>query len=569
MSILDFVLVIIFSALCILAMQKKEFVWIQSSKTISQINRFTNRFIQKYHIPITIVIFLTAIFIRVYKFGTVPYGFNQDEAMAALEGFSLSEYGTDHYGMTMPVYFTAWITSQMNVLLSYIMIPFIKILGSAVLAARLPLLIFSLISLWVIYRFSCKLIHKNAALFILFFAAINPWQIMMSRWALEANLFPHFMLYGAYFLYLGLEKKKYLYLSMVLFGLAMYSYGISYYAVPLFLLTLCTILLCRKMITIKQALISFAIYMVISLSIFLMVAVNYFRWDTMELLFLTIPFFKDGQRMNDILFFSENIYPQFVDNFNASLRTAIFQTEDLPWNSIASFGPLYFYSIPLFITGIYCFIKKKFTIVLMMFVIAFVSGTITNSVNINRINTIFIPMIFFIGYAAYIIYNKFKFLLVPMMIVFITFFVSFSNEYINGKHADTLKTSFFYGYGECLRETEEMDYDELRITTVINGQESAFTAELMALFHLGIDNKYYRNEASLTDENGSTYPPYSERYRYFNFSQSASDAIDTNNPQIIYVIAASEKELFDSLYFEFQKIGNYYLVTHADYADAG
>ena len=36
-----------------------------------------------------------AVFIRVYKFGSVPGGFNQDGAMAAVDAKALADYGTD------------------------------------------------------------------------------------------------------------------------------------------------------------------------------------------------------------------------------------------------------------------------------------------------------------------------------------------------------------------------------------------------------------------------------------------------------------------------------------------
>ena len=182
--------------------------------------------VSKYYRVILIGIALIGVFVRIYKFGEIPHGFNQDEAMASLEALSLTNNGTDHYGMVYPVYFTAWIHSQMNVLLSYILIPFFKLFGPSILIARLPLLIFSLVSLYVVYKFSYRVFGKNAALAILFIVALNPWNIMISRWALEANLFPHLLLYGCYFIYLGFEKKRYLYLSIIIFSISMYSYGI-------------------------------------------------------------------------------------------------------------------------------------------------------------------------------------------------------------------------------------------------------------------------------------------------------------------------------------------------------
>ena len=42
-----------------------------------------------------IITALVALFIRVYKFGSVPGGFNQDGAMAAVDAKALADHATD------------------------------------------------------------------------------------------------------------------------------------------------------------------------------------------------------------------------------------------------------------------------------------------------------------------------------------------------------------------------------------------------------------------------------------------------------------------------------------------
>ena len=76
-------------------------------------------------------ILLFAVLVRCIAFGSVPGGVNQDEAMAAVDGRALAQYGTDRFGMRLPVHFAAWQVGQMSVLLSYCMVPFIKAAGAA------------------------------------------------------------------------------------------------------------------------------------------------------------------------------------------------------------------------------------------------------------------------------------------------------------------------------------------------------------------------------------------------------------------------------------------------------
>lgn len=73
------------------------------------------------------ILMLLALGLRLWQFGSVPGGFNQDGAMGAVDAKALADYGTDRFGMKWPVHFTVWGYSQMSVLLSYLMIPFIKI----------------------------------------------------------------------------------------------------------------------------------------------------------------------------------------------------------------------------------------------------------------------------------------------------------------------------------------------------------------------------------------------------------------------------------------------------------
>ena len=56
--------------------------------------------------------------LRLYRFGSIPGGFNQDGAMAAVDALALAHHGTDRFGTFLPAHFTAWGYGQMSVLLS-------------------------------------------------------------------------------------------------------------------------------------------------------------------------------------------------------------------------------------------------------------------------------------------------------------------------------------------------------------------------------------------------------------------------------------------------------------------
>ena len=106
-------------------------------------------------------IFLFAVLVRCIGFGSIPGGVNQDEAMAAVDGWALTQYGTDRFGVRLPVHFSAWQYGQMSVLLSYCMVPFIRLFGFNTVAVRLPALLFSCGGVALVYLVGRKLIDER------------------------------------------------------------------------------------------------------------------------------------------------------------------------------------------------------------------------------------------------------------------------------------------------------------------------------------------------------------------------------------------------------------------------
>ena len=158
----------------------------------------------KNSILILAIIFIGAV-ARTLEFGDFPCGFNQDEAFAGYEAFSLLHYGVDSAGFHNPCYFIAW-GSGMNALESYLAIPFIKLFGLSIASFRLPQLLTSCLTLPVFYLLLKELFNKRVAVIGLCMLAISPWHIMLSRWALESNLAPAFLLFGFYFFIKGIKK---------------------------------------------------------------------------------------------------------------------------------------------------------------------------------------------------------------------------------------------------------------------------------------------------------------------------------------------------------------------------
>lgn len=156
---------------------------------------------------ILITILIMGFFSRLLLIESYPNALNVDEASSGYEAWSILNYGIDRNGNFLPIFLIAWGSGQ-NALYSYLMMPFVKILGLNMLSMRLPMAIAGCVSLIIFYLLLKEIKDKKTALIGVAFFAICPWHIMKSRWGLESNLFPELVLLAAYFIILSLKSNK-------------------------------------------------------------------------------------------------------------------------------------------------------------------------------------------------------------------------------------------------------------------------------------------------------------------------------------------------------------------------
>lgn len=522
---------------------------------------------REFHIPETVypiafaLAVFVSVFVRIYQFGSTPDGFNQDGAMAAVDAKALADYGTDRFGMKLPVHLTGWGYGQMSALLSYLMAPFIKLAGLNPVTARLPQLLVSLAGLYCLYLFIRDAFNKNAALVVFFFAAVNPWHILQSRWALDCNLYPHFFLIGIYFLHRSLKKKHRrlcLCVSMTMFGLCMYCYGISIYTMPLFLLLACIYLLVSKKLAIYDALLAFVVYIAVAWPFIAVMAINFFKWDTIETPLFTLPYFPDSVRSNDILFFSDHIWAQLADNFKSLMNITLLQKKDLPWNDVEHFGTMYLFSIPFAIAGLCSlfgeFRKKAGSIFVLLFLLTGIwCGLMTRNVNINRLNIIYYPIIILTGIGIYEVILRISLPHIEwgLLAAYCLSFVLFAHTYFTD-YADYMAYFNFRDFGDAVSSIKECAAQKFYITPDCRHEGASPASEILTMFWHEIDAEYYQ---------GKTTPPgqlpYREKYTFKLISELSINPDES----AAYVITADDLAYFDSTLFSFQQFGTYYVVT--------
>lgn len=294
----------------------------------------------------------------------------------------------------------------------------------------------SLIALYLLLR---KISNKKIAIIGLTFFAICPWHIMKSRWGLESNLFPDLILIFVYALIKGIEDKNKIlyYISFMIAGITAYAYGTSYFFLPMFLIPVLIILVRKKEISIKQAIISLIIVGIISLPIILFVIINTFNLQQINLPFITIPKLEVNRYKEITSIFSKDFLTTSLSNFTQSMKILILQTDGLPWNSIEPFGLIYIFSEVFTIIGIiYSFRKNekvniKYNYIINIWFIVSLILTFICEPNINRLNIIMIPIIYYCIIGIYVTVENKKKIAIGILILYIISFILFLNTYFH------------------------------------------------------------------------------------------------------------------------------------------
>lgn len=186
------------------------------------------------------LIILLALLLRSWQIDKLP-SLNPDEAALGYNAYSLIQTGRDEHGIAWPTHFKSFGDYKPGGYV-YLAIPFVKVFGLTPLAVRLPNLIFSVLTVFVLFKLVLLLSKsKNIALLSAFVLSISPWHLQFSRGAWESSTALFFTLLGVYWFYLFLIKRKaiYIYIFSIPLVIALATYHSARIIVPtLFLIFL-------------------------------------------------------------------------------------------------------------------------------------------------------------------------------------------------------------------------------------------------------------------------------------------------------------------------------------------
>jgi 4-amino-4-deoxy-L-arabinose transferase-like glycosyltransferase len=478
-----------------------------------------------------LIIIVLAIFLRFYNLSDVPPSASLDEASIGYNAYSIHKTGVDEYGTKFPILLRAY-DDWRPALYVYFVIPFIKLFDLNVVSVRLPSIILSVLTIVATYFLIHELTRKNntlintnsLALFTSFLLAISPWHIYISRLGHEVNAGLSFVVFAILFFLKAmnnLNKRFYLFISVVFFGLSLYTYQSEKVFVPLIVLVLGFIYRDSLLKIKKELLISLAlaILLIIPIITSTLTPQGLIRFHATSA-FSQDPIVYKESAGNVLKYKNEgNILGQIINNrrlitlkiFTANYFSH-FNPKFLFFNSgnesfkAPNFGLMYIWEFPFLILGIIFILKKsdmKVKLLLSFWLlIAFIAPSLTTGAPhaMRAFNILPVPQIISALGIFWLInfikkYKSNRYLLnsfyVLMAFVIIYFLGSFYRQYFY-IFPRTQSSSFQYALSKAIPFVlnKRDSYD----TIIFSNRENHYQSYMFFLYYSKYDPLLYQKQ---------------------------------------------------------------------------
>ena len=394
--------------------------------------------------------------LRLYALGAIPPGLYIDEASAAYESWALLHYGIDRHGHSWPLYFTYW-GSAPSVLYAYIAMPFIWLGGLTEIAYRLPMALSGILSLPLLWQIGRRAAGPGFALLLLLIVAFSAWHIMATRWALECNLLPFILLLSVYFLSRKDNARLTIQgIAVFALSLSVYAYATAYVFAPVFLALIFLWLRLNRLADWRRLLLLSALAFVVTFPLILMVFINFFDLETIEVLWFTIPRYTAPPRYAEISLLFGAAQRGFFANIGELAALLLGRRDGLGWNAMPGFGALPPFGILLALPALGIVLYRAETrqdygihLLIALWFLAALLLALLLQVNINRINALWLPALYLMGLGAWFLYQRRRALLYLLTAAYVAYSALFLYQYFRN-YADSAALDFHYGLGPAI-----------------------------------------------------------------------------------------------------------------------
>jgi len=525
----------------------------ESSANTRGVNKTTHHFPYRFRDflrehTLLLIILILAVAVRSWRFGSVPPGLNQDEASTAYDAFSLLHYGIDRNGFPFPVVLVSW-GSGMYSLATMLAIPILAIFTLSELTARLPMFFLGIFTIIAFYAV-CRRIDPKFGILGAFVLAISPWHIMLSRWGLDSNVFPSFLLLGTWALLSAIGRGRTPLLAAALFGICLYAYGTAYLVVPIFLAITYPFLLYKKKLTLRAAAISTAAFLIVALPVVAFVVINQLQLPSLNFGWFSIPRLPSTPRFVSFpTLFQDNALPGIWDNTRTLWHILVFQDDNTFYNVLPGYGYAYIWSLPLIVIGFLVCCRRVISsrsMIEMMFLVWFAASIILGfaiSVNVNRINCIFLPLLFFLA-VGIDVFRRNRLIFAGIVTALLLSFYFFSRTYFT-TFPKLIGPRFFASFGEAINYASENTSGPICVTGNVN------MPYIFVLFYRQTNPHVFLNTVQYTNPHGEFRDVGSfDRYT-FGLDECSGKVFES------YILTLDEANGLDPLQFTTRRFANY------------
>lgn len=442
-----------------------------------------------------LILFCAAI-LRLVQLDSLPGGLNQDEASAGYDAYALLTEGIDRNGYAFPVHFVAWGSGQ-NALYSYVAMPFIALFDLSAFSFRLPAAILGSLSVLAIYWMVLRFRSELGALLAAFFVAISPWHLMMSRWALEANIFPTIVLAAFASLFWSDVKRNAWIGYAILLAVSLYAYGSAYLFVPIVAIGILLFVLINRSAPVKVLCWSHLIMLVLAAPMILFIVINLYELNPIVSSFGSIPRYTGANRFAEISVLSAvDKLSQMAGNLGVAKKILLEDFHDGNfYNSVPGYGYLYNFSLPFIFIGLAVVVvewvrnpKSLPNFAILLWLVAALAVCASVSVNFNRMNIIFYPLIIFAAVGVEVLFKSSASRVAGVVVIamFVVGSASFCRYYFVD-YKRQIGASFFESLDDAIKLADEVvpDGEIIAVTSRVN------MPYIAVLFHTKYDVKEY------------------------------------------------------------------------------
>lgn len=302
-----------------------------------------------------ILIFICITFFSIFeliKLGSVP-GLFGDEALTFYNSYSLAHYGVDANLMHNPVYSLA--AGGQSILYEWIAYPFMKMFGMNLAAYRFPMAFLTVLGIiLLIYAMYKVKINSNMIAGIVISLICAEWLLMYAHWAMDCNIVIPIFIFALDFILMGINKKIYNYIAIILITLMTYSYVGSWIILPFLYVGIETYLYKTGKFKLRDICVSIIISLILLIPILCYLVVQFMGVKPFKFLWFSVAPLAQTRASSSMIPIDGNILNSMIGNAISGINQLITGNDSWLQSSVPGFAVFYYV---MFIFAFYGILK--------------------------------------------------------------------------------------------------------------------------------------------------------------------------------------------------------------------